>query len=596
MKTSIKKLIKNYISQALLGDRTFHCEKDIDIPLQNGREHFDWIRSDIVGLVEAFVQENRLCDSAFIKGMNSVFKTKRFDSLLKKWICEYMIDLLNAMDSFSRDDLIKSGRLVLDDNPINRYAFEKFSSRFKIIPKIKWVRRRNTISCIFVIFFQALFVLYFSLNSGIAIFRAKKKYKVMRELVWGFYPTGGYYFHDDFLVDEKSIKKDDLLLFSRKDIKQCEQRNKAYQQAKMLRFNTFYLPSLKISFATFFFRVIPLYLVGGMGSLSAEISSANFSLFSRISRYFISYALPYEKIFSNYEIGAELGYSFYSSRHIPEAIVCQNMKTRYYLAYGSDMSSDSIKYSISFLGCDKYFAWGAANALTGREASDIFIHSGYIFKRFINNVKFRRSYILSEMGIHSVGKVVTFFDESFGGGSVLKAEHYVNFWKTALELAVKEPKLTVIMKSKELSRYHELPRELRDRFLEIKKRIEELGNAHIIDEKKWSFIECIGVSDIVVTESMTSSATIAIICGIEGLYLDEAELDHPFSRILKDKAVFKESDKLLKMIRDISNGEMSVLSEIPKDLIRRIDEYPDDRGIDVLRAVLTGSGSGAPHN
>ncbi|MFA6078155.1 MAG: hypothetical protein WC779_00190 [Candidatus Omnitrophota bacterium] len=591
----MKDRIKRYMRAVFFNDIMAFPYVDVDVSVQKERDYIDWIYSDIVGLVEELVKENAILDSAFIKGMNVTFKTNRFDALLRKFIGDYLVKLFRVIDYYSRHEEGAKKLLVLEDDPVNRFAVKKYSERFKAAPRVRWVKRGHVLYRIFVIFFQALFILYYSLNTGVIFFRVKKKFKVMRELVLGFHPLGGYYFHDDFLIDEMSIKKNDLLFFSRKDIKTCEQRNGAYQQARSMQFNTFYLPSLKIGLGTFFFRVAPLYMAGGMGALLAEVSSANFSMFSSISRYFLHYALPYEKVFSNYEIGAEINHDYYSTRHIVESIICQNAGTRYYLMHWSDMSLDVSRYGTSFLGCDKYFVWGHAH-IRGSEGPDITMCSGYIFKRFIKKVQANRSSVMSDIGIRQSGKVVTFFDESFGGGFPMTAEHHVNFWKTALELATKEPKLTVIMKPKELSRYRMLPRELRDEFLEIKKRIEELDNTYIINTRKWSFIEFIGISDIVVTASMTSSGTIAIICGIEGLYLDEAGLDHPFSKILKDKGVFKESDKLLKMIREILNGEVSVLSEIPKDAMRSIDEYPDDRGIDVVRAVLTRNESGVLHN
>ena len=85
---------------------------------------------------------------------------------------------------------------------------------------------------------------------------------------------------------------------------------------------------------------------------------------------------------------------------------------------------------------------------------------------------------------------------------------------------------------------------------------------------------------------MTSSSTIAIICGIEGLYLDEVGYGHPFAKHFKDKIVFADPEKLLNMIKKILIGNENPCSSIPAELLREYDEYNDDRGIDRFREIL----------
>ena len=212
--------------------------------------------------------------------------------------------------------------------------------------------------------------------------------------------------------------------------------------------------------------------------------------------------------------------------------------------------------------------------------------TGYVFKRFIKEVIVNRSKILSEMNIEVRGKIITFFDESFGGECKMTEDNYVTFWETALKLAIVEKNNTVVMKPKELKRYNSLSSDLKEKFLDIKSKMEKMPNVYIIDEKKWSFIEAIGVSDIVVTQGMTSSATIAIICGIEGLYLDQAQYNHLFLRLFKDRIVFDDHGKLLAMIHKIIEGNESPLRGIPEVVLRDFDTYNDDMGIERFRDAL----------
>ncbi len=113
-------------------------------------------------------------------------------------------------------------------------------------------------------------------------------------------------------------------------------------------------------------------------------------------------------------------------------------------------------------------------------------------------------------------------------------------------------------------------------------------NVYIVDPDKWSFIETIGVSDVVVTQGVTSSATIAIICGVEGLYFDEAGEDHPLSAAFKNRIVFDSAAELLSMLQKIIDGSENPIKGIPEYILRAYDAYPDDRGIDLLRNILSG--------
>jgi spore coat polysaccharide biosynthesis protein SpsF len=214
--------------------------------------------------------------------------------------------------------------------------------------------------------------------------------------------------------------------------------------------------------------------------------------------------------------------------------------------------------------------------------------TGCIYKRFIRNIISNQRPTLDELGIKTNGKIISFFDESFGNEYKMTGEHYVTFWETALKLARIDIHNTVVLKPKELARSNNLSPDLKKRFIEIKNRLEKLPNVYIIDSNKWSFIEAIGISNIVVTQGMTTAATIAIICGTQGLYLDQAHYAHPFAEAFKDTIVFDDPDKLISMIQKILEGRADPLKGIPENTLRAFDEYPDDRGIDLFRSVLVG--------
>ncbi|MFC1621641.1 cytidylyltransferase domain-containing protein, partial [Candidatus Omnitrophota bacterium] len=436
------------------------------------------------------------------------------------------------------------------------------------------------------IFARIFKVFYLSLNKGLKFNMTTKRHKVMREATWGLYKMGGYYFHDDFLVDGEKIKKEDLLLFSR-GVPETIGRLEAYDDAQKSPYRHFNLLSLSMGIVPFFTRVIPKYIISSSLLLFKEITSPFFSLYWSLHSYLIYNALPYEKLFSHFRITSELGHSHYSAGHVVESIVCQNYSTKYYLMHWSDHSLALIQYVFSFLGCDDFLSWGMAHINTLGVDAEPYVLTGYPFKRFIKEVASNRDKVLKDMGIRAKGKIISFFDESFGGDCKMTKEHYLSFWKTALGLAELEKDNTVLIKQKS-AKYKRLSPEMKKEFFAIKDKIHNMPNAYIIDHGRWSFIESIGVSDIVVTQGMTSSATIAIICGIEGLYLDEAGYKHAFAVSFKDKLVFDRPEGLISMVQKIIAGTESPLKSIPETMLRDLDAYSDDRGIDLFRSILSG--------
>ncbi len=494
------------------------------------------------------------------------------------------MQLFAIIYTFSKNRL----SLRLKDNPLNRFIAEECFAKLKIKPRVEWVRESFVLRFINVLLYYPI-ILFFSLRTGLKIGTKRRKYKVMREALWGLQEPG-LYLHDDFLVDGNKIRKEDLLLFSRNSIKECSTRMKASEDAKKSVYAYFYLPSLKLDVKSLLSRTILLYIIKGLYALLKEIKAANFTIFISTYRYFYCCALPYEKIFSNFEILAELGHNYFSANSIAESIVCQNFKAQYCLMHWSDISMTINKSTLSFLGCDDFFIWGDIHAC-GLGGDQIRLKKvGYVFKNFIKEAGNNRHEVLSVMGIRNGKKIISFFDETFGNDIYceMTEEHYVNFWNCALDFAKKYNENLVVMKPKELERYQKLSYSYKKRFIEIKQEMEMLDNVYIADCKKWTFIEIIGISDVVISQGMTSSSTIAIICGKDGIYFDEYGYNHLLARLFKDKIVFDEPEKLFLTINAILSNKLSVKDIIPENILRDFDAYNDDLGLERMRLVLTG--------
>ncbi|MDP8230772.1 MAG: glycosyltransferase family protein [Candidatus Gorgyraea atricola] len=558
------------------------------VETQKRPEYLEWAGSNIADMANEFVQKNKLLDSYFIKGMNRIFRTSRFELLLKRWIVAYLWDFFSMLDDFLSYHSQLNEELVLEDMPLSRFGIMKYYSRFGLMSKIKWKKQANLLQKIFSISLKSLSIFYLSLSKGLRIYGKRKQYKVMREAIWGLYDTGGNYLHDDFFIDDNKIKKEEFLLFSR-GIPKEKGRLKGYHDAKKSPYAHFDLSSLPLGINSFLSRIIPKYIISASIALFKEMYSSNFSLYWSVYLSFIYSAMPYEKVFSNYEVVSELGHNYFSAGHIAEAIICENYGTKYYLMHLSDHAVSINKFLFSYLGCDGLLLWGKAHAEDAIIDDKILKPMGYVFKKFIKEAIINRDKVINEIGIKVKGKVITFFDESFGGRCKMTGDNYVTFWDTALRLAQQTERDNVILiKPKDLSRADNLSRNLLEKFIDIKNKLEKMENVRIITSDKWSFMEVIGISDIVVTQGMTSSATIAIICGIQGMYLDQAQYDHPFSKAFKDAIVFDNPEKILLMIQKILIGKENPLKNIPEGTLRAFDEYQDERGIDLFRDILSG--------
>ena len=243
---------------------------------------------------------------------------------------------------------------------------------------------------------------------------------------------------------------------------------------------------------------------------------------------------------------------------------------------------------MSALGCDALFIWGKIHVSGEERNIPELVPTGYPFKRFVLDSSTRKDEILKKIGADPEKKVVSFFDESFGGDCRMTEVHYVRFWQAALICAQKDRSVTVLIKQKASIEHQRLSPEIRAAFDPILDIIKKTPNIVLVDNKIWSFIEVIGASDVVVTQGMTSTSGIAIVCGKQGLYLDETNYDHPFKRMYKDKIVFSDCETLVNMIYNIIYKRFDVFDILPDELKSQYDNFNDDRGVNLIRDYIAG--------
>jgi len=280
--------IKNFIDYKALRILSLNLTRTKYANVQKSTQFIDWINEDLMKISNDFVEKFVLNKTSFVKNLNFTFKTNRFDFLLKRWSVDYISNLYILMYDSSHNSLCSTKSISLEDNPLNKFAVEQYNAKFGNETNIIWIQKENLFKRLFSIFNILTLVILISLKNGIKSSGQKKKFRLMREALWGLYDKGGYFFHDDFLVDGKLLKKNDLLLFSRNSIRECNVRLNAYNDAKKSEYAHFFLPSLKIDIDSFFKYIYPKYIVKSSMILLKELKSSNFSFFLNVFWFFVN--------------------------------------------------------------------------------------------------------------------------------------------------------------------------------------------------------------------------------------------------------------------------------------------------------------------
>lgn len=578
-------LKKNWIKKILRGDTFSYPDISSIVSIQKRKEYVDWIYLDSVSIVEDFFNANKSTHK-FISAMNKIYNTNKFGNLFKKYVIDYLYHIFLLLDYYCFE-VLSTHKLELEDNSLNRFAVLNYKTKFNIEPNIKWFKQPNLVLRLLIIFFHACKILYYGIKNGVSIFEKRKQYKVMRMLVMGFKGINGYYLHDDFMVDGEKIQPKELLIFTRGKPNDYFAQ-KTYETMINSPYDSFDIETLPISIKIFIFRIIPKYLLSGCLTLLFCVNSSSFTLFSSIYYRFIAIGILHEKVFSRYKICSQLGHQSYSYTHIIEAIICNNHGAKYYLCQFSDATLLENKQVFSFLGCDYIFAWGKAHKAILETNPNTFLPTGYLFKSFIKQVDSIKSDIIAQMKLNNGRRNIVFFEEDFGGVNNITEESYIYYWETIFAVWKKiKNDINLIFKPKDPLIYLGLSEKLKKRYLEIMNCLSKSENFYILGSPKWSFIELIGIADVVITHGLTSSTTIAIICGIEGIYFSRENSPHPFARLFQNKVVFCDSDKLVEMIEKIIAGKDSVFKIIPENLLQEFNN--NGCALDLTRDIFLGN-------
>ena len=106
----------------LVKDLLWQLNSESRITAQKRPEYLEWVSPNVAYMANEFVQEYKLTGSHFIRVMNNIFRTNRFELLLKRWVVEYLLKFFSMLDDSAVSNWNKE--LHIEDIPLNRFAVE----------------------------------------------------------------------------------------------------------------------------------------------------------------------------------------------------------------------------------------------------------------------------------------------------------------------------------------------------------------------------------------------------------------------------------------------------------------------------------------
>jgi polysaccharide biosynthesis PFTS motif protein len=526
----------------------------------------------------------KLEDYPFTKVYNKKFQTKKIEPFVLKWVSLYILELLNFLYKVHLDKPSEKV-LYLGNTPLNRYIYEWWHQTKGNQMQARWLKKSELMAGLATI--TSMGVLHISkfLNHGFCLPVRPKKFKIMKEAVWGLRNP---VFRDDFLIDNQRLLKKDLLLYT--SGASDEGRMLAYQDAQTSEYECINRNELKIPINLLCRRLFKYHFLLPMVFVLRNFRSKQNYLFKEWLNSFHKTAINYEILLSHYQIGLELSVKEAGLTHIPETIILNNYGAKNVIFHWSDSTSYDAAHQ-HYKSFNILLLWGKAHARGKRYFVDSIIETGCWLKHNFNELTSNKKIISQKLGLPMDNrKVLSFYDETFHPDGYFTEEILLDFWQVMLELIEKNLNVIGIMKPKvEDERKRSL---MSDRgiklFSTIKQRCLESARLYFIDNpREVAATEVIAISDVNITMGMGSPSTIALLCGKTGLYYDTTGNDHhPFAQKYKNKIVFDNKRELVSTVNKIINEGYNPLNEIEPELLEDYDSFRDDRGLERFREAL----------
>lgn len=541
------------------------------------------INKEVIDLTVKFYDQQIASKITTVVYYNKILRTRKFEAYIKKEISFQIFAVLRDLHLIRLQSL-HDRMILISQNPLNEFVVRYMSENYTINYQIEYIRPKVNLF-ILLAYYGQLFKQIF--HRGFVFRQNRKKYKVSKEATWNFFRGT---LRDDIMVDGDKIMKKDLLLFN---IDQTNPyRVKAFAEAKQEGFDTVSLMKLKINInenapgVLYFYLSVPLITYA---RLLFEHQVYLFNLFA----LFHGRCFPWEVFLNTFDVDYNI--SVYDWGDVAETIILNKYGTQNVFFQRSDMTF-SKSYLHAFIAHNIYFAWGdihydlrADNYFVDKK-----INIGCIYKKAYNEAVHEADKIRTSIPLlNKARKTVAFFDTAFQDSIHVTTALFLEFLDIIAEFCGRYPHVNVLLKPKKDKKdVLGMLNGTLERYNFIWNRLEHCKNFTYLDPWKWSIESIIAVSDICINMAITSTSTIALICGKSALYYDNTgNEEHPMVRGHSGTIVFDNKEALFGRIEHILQDQSSPGNRLSEQELKEYDAFDDDKALERLSSYL-GNGLG----
>ena len=275
---------------------------------------------------------------------------------------------------------------------------------------------------------------------------------------------------------------------------------------------------------------------------------------------------------------------------VEETIILNKYGAENVIFHWSDLTIFK-SYSLAFNAHNTFFGWGDIHYDYHRPHHfiDKKVNIGCIYKREYNIAVCNKHKLINQVpALKRENKTVVFFDNNVTSDGRLPVYRFLKFLEILQEFCEKNKQVNVLLKPKDeegtvLKNMHDSL----DQYKMIRKKINSCDNFNYLDPLSWSIEEAIAMSDVCVSIGMSSASTIALLCGANALYFEDAgNIHHPFAKKYKNVLVFEDKELLFEQIGNILNGKFNCRDVMNEREIREYDAFDDDSALERLKDNL----------
>lgn len=541
------------------------------------------INKEVIDLTVRFYNQDIAPKTKLVIYYNKILRTTKFEAYIKKEISFQIFAVLRDLHLIRLQSL-RDRTILISQNPLNAFVIQYMREHYKIEYQVKYVRPKVNLFVLSA-YYGRLFKQI--LRRGVVFRRSRKKYKISKEATWNFFRGT---LRDDIVVDGDKITRKDLLLLNIDEANPY--RVKAFEEAKQEGFDTASLVKLKINIngntprALYFYLIVPLITY-------VRLRGARQPYLFNLFALFHGRCFPWEVFVNAFDINYNI--SVYDCGDVAETIILNKYGAQNVFFQRSDMTF-SKSYSHAFIAHNIYFVWGdihydlhAENYFVDKK-----VNVGCIYKKAYNEAVSEADKIRGCIPLmDKARKTVAFFDTAFQDTIHVTTSLFLEFLDIIAEFCEKHPDVNVLLKPKKAE--DDVLAMLNGsvgRYSLTRDRLRHCKNFTCLDPWEWSIESVIAVSDVCINMAITSTSTIALICGKNALYYDNTgNNEHPWVKKYGGTIVFDNREALFAQIENILQGKFNCGDVLGKNELQEYDAFDDDKAVERLSNYL-GNGLG----